>query len=61
MLTGTRVFRRVSEELAARARAEADLAALGRGPPERTRVTVTAVERALPAASKARTATVCTP
>src|SRR3954449_8015125 len=61
-LTGTSVFRRVSEAAAARARAEAERAARARGRlPERMRVTVTAVERALPAASKARTETVCTP
>jgi hypothetical protein len=51
----------VSEAAAERPRADADRAAPRGALLVRTRVTVTAVELALPAASKARTETVCTP
>src|SRR3954467_8586558 len=57
-LTGTSVFRRVSEAAAARTRTDADRAVRACDPlVERTPGTVTAVERALPAAPKASTAT----
>ena len=62
MLTGDECSDECQRTAAARARAEADRGRpVAARPLVRTRVTVTAVERALPAASKARTETVCTP